>query len=147
MEMYRDAYANYHETSFSELVADQEALERASKWEKASSLSVKPLATPMDVLVRSADPANDIPSEILYDTCENAGIMLEYDGVEACLRDCAIPSLLATAGISGGGVSRVEKEQLSIGLSAFLTGCRSASQILTRAGKVAAVVSARYEYM
>lgn len=126
----------------------QLALEGETIWEDGiSGFSVLPLATPMDAEVRANDPTNTIPKEILLDTVDNAGIMLAYEGKEVCLRSCALPSLQTTARISGGGISRVEKTQLAIGLTAFLTGARNHSRVLTRSGKVAAVLSAQYEWM
>lgn len=131
---------------YDSLKAAQTTLESQSAWHTASELKVLPMDTPMEANM-FFNSGNNIPLEILIDTVENAGIMLDADGEVACLRACALPSLLATAGISGGGVSRVSKVALATGLTAFLTGARKQSQILTRAGKVAAVVSDHYQQM
>lgn len=149
-EMYRDEfYRGFNGNSeYDSLKNAQAELESGTKWEDGiSGFSVVPLATPMDAEIRATDPTNTIPKEILLDTAENSGIMLAYEGKEVCLRSCALPSLLTTAGISGGGVSRAEKEQLAIGLTAFLSGAREKSRVLSRSGKVSAVLSARYEWM
>lgn len=150
METYMDEFCKSFtgNQDYDALKQAQLDLERETKWEDGiSGFSVLPLATPMDAEVRSNDPTNTIPKEILLDTVDNAGIMLAYEGKEVCLRSCALPSLQTTARISGGGISRVEKTQLAIGLTAFLTGARNHSRVLTRTGKVAAVLSAQYEWM
>ena len=150
MKTYQDEFCKCFtgNQEYAELKQAQIDLESETEWEDGiSGFSVLPLATPMDAELRSTDPANSIPKEILLDTVDNAGIMLAYEGKEVCLRSCALPSLQTTARISGGGISRVEKTQLAIGLTAFLTGARNHSRVLTRAGKVAAVLSAQYEWM
>jgi len=101
----------------------------------------------MDVEIKVLDAACAIPKEVLLDTCDNSGLMLRYNGTESCLRDCAMPSLLNTAGISGPGVGRSAKNDLAVGLTAFLRGSRDKSQVLKRCGKVTAVLSQQYEYM
>ena len=149
MKTYQDAFIKFFDKSeYALLKATQRDLEAEDLWiDGASKLSVEPLATPMDAELRNTEPLNTIPKEVLLDTCDNAGIMLVFDGREECLRDCAIPSLLNTARISGSGVSKVSKEQLAVGLSAFLTAARGESRILMRAGKIAAVLSPQYQYM
>lgn len=141
-------YRSYTAGQYAELKKEQAELEQNTNWETdVENLSIVPMATPLDVQLRMQDPSNQIPYDILSDTAENTGIMLAYNGKESCLRDCAIPSLLTTAGISGAGISRVEKEKLAEGISAFLTGSRAKSQVLTRCGKVSAIVSNQYQYM
>lgn len=136
------------EDEFKELKAKQKEMETFTSWENnISDMEVLAMAEPMDVEVRYTDPTNTIPKDILLDTCENSGILLSYGGTIACLRNCAMPSLLNTAGISGPGIGRAKKEQLAIGLSAFLSDSRQESRIMTRAGKISAVVSKQYEYM
>ncbi len=135
--------------AYDDLKAAQEELERRTFWEAdVTDLSVVSLATPIDAELRANDPKkNPLGRDILIDTVDHSGLMLSYAGKEMCLRGCAIPSLLTTAGINGGGISRTNKDQLAIGLTAFLSGAREKSQIMTRAGKVAAILSAQYEYM
>lgn len=139
----------YMETNkLSELIAQQEEMEAGTSWEsEVSGFTVHPLLDAMTAWAMSRDPGNSISLETLQDTVANAGLMLEYGGKTACLRSCAMSSLLETAGISGGGISRVGKEALAIGLTAFLSGSRSSSRVMTRLGKVAAIVSSGYEYM
>lgn len=149
MKHYEDAYYKSFTTGqYAELRAEQEALEGMTTWEdRVNGMSIIPLSTPMDVEVRSIDPANKISKEILLDTADNLKLMIAYSGKEACLRDCAMPSLLSTVEIRGSGVFRPNPEQQAVALTALLTGCRENSRIMTRAGKVSAVVSHRYEPM
>lgn len=150
MNIYQDEYCKCFtgDMEYAAMKHAQATLEGETQWEEnVSGFSVLPLATPMDAEIRANDPLNTIPKEILLDTVDNAGIMLAYEGKEVCLRSCALPSLQATARISGSGITQVEKTQLAIGLTAFLTGARDRSRVLTRAGKVAAVLSAQYEWM
>ncbi len=149
MEKWKDDYfEGFGKGQFSELKVAQADLEQLSSWDEGvSDLSVLPLENPMEVEIRALEPTNTIPKEVLLDTCDHAGIMLAYEGKEVCLRECAMPSLLNTTGISGLGVGRVNKYQLATGLTAFLSGSREKSKILHRAGKVAAVLSRQYEYM
>lgn len=149
-EMHKDEYCCFFEKGqYSELKQAQKNLEAQTSWEEGvTNLSVTSIGDEqMDVEVRLANPNNTIPREILIDTFDNSGILLNYAGKEVCLRDCAMPSLLSTAGVSGLGISRVDKSQLAVGLTAFLTGSRDKSQVMTRAGKVAAVLSSQYQYM
>lgn len=149
-EMHKDDFfRSFSAGGYSDLKQAQHELEQQTSWEEdVTDLVVTSVGEEqMDVEIRLSDPRNSIPREILMDTFDNSGIMLNYAGKEACIRDCAMPSLLSTAGVSGLGISRVKKEQLSVGLTAFLTGCREKSQIMTRAGKVAAVLSSQYQYM
>lgn len=149
-KLYQDEYLKCFsgDDEYKAMKQTQAALERASEWEDGiSGFAVKPLATPMDVELLANDPTNIIPKEVLLDTADNAGIMLTYQGKELCLRSCALPSLQTTAGITGPGLGRAEKQELATGLTAFLASARGNSKVLTRAGKVAAVLSAQYEWM
>lgn len=148
-KMYEDEYyRGFGPGEYDALKDAQKELEDNTTWESGiTDMTITPLAEPMDVEIKVNEPTNTISRELLMDTAYNAGILLNYAGKEACLRDCAMPSLLSTAGVSGLGVSRVSKDQLAVGLTAFLTGSRDKSQIMTRAGKVAAVLSAQYQYM
>lgn len=149
MEMYEDCYRKeFGEYDYTEFIREQQKLEDASEWiEGVRDMRVIPMENPMSVELRAADPTNTIKKEILLDTADNAGLMVESLQATECLRDCAMPSLLGTAGFSGPGVFRVDKANLAIGITAFLTGSRAESRLLKRAGKVAAVVSKQYEYM
>lgn len=143
-------YENFGSGEYSELCSAQSNLECYTSWETdivSNQVKVTPLADPMDALNRSTDPTNSIPYEILYDTTVNAGLMIQYGGTEACLRDCAMQSLKNTAGIDGPGFNRVPKEKLAEGITCFLSGSREKSQIMTRAGKVSAILSQQYQYM
>ena len=136
------------DSEYAALKDAQKELESNSSWDEGiRSMKVHPLETPMDVEILASDPTNHTPKEILLDTSDNSGLRLEYGGKVECLRDCAMPSLLSTAGISGPGVSRTSKGALASGLTSFLTGCREKTQVLIRAGKVSAVLSDRYERM
>lgn len=132
-------------TELKSLKQTQTELENESTWIMANELEVEALDTPMDVAVRAMTPTNSIPRDILDDTSDNAKLILHFDGREECLRGCAMPSLLGTAGISGPGVSRSSKPNLADGLSIFLRACREQSQLLYRAGKISAVLSERYQ--
>ena len=147
MKIHEDNYCYESQTDYAAIIAAQKELEDETTWDSGKSLSVEPMETPMDAELRASDPINLIPKEILLDTADNAGIMLTYDGKTECLRDCAMPSLLSTAGISGLGIKRASKSDLAVGLSAFLRAARASSKILLRAGKIAAVVSEQYQYM
>lgn len=150
MEIYQDEFYKGFQGNedYDAMKQTQFELETLSDWERGiSDFAVIALDNPMEVEIRMLDPTNTIPKEVLLDTADNAGIMLVYEGREACLRSCALPSLAATANISGSGISRAEKTKLAIGLTAFLSTARRNSQVLTRAGKVAAIVSADYEWM
>lgn len=148
--MYKDEYmADYGAyDSFDALVEGQKEMENASQWvQDVRRMEVLPLDNPMEVELLANDPTNHIPKDVLLDTADNAGIMLSYNGQNYCLRDCAMPSLLNTAGISGLGVGRADKVNLATGLTAFLMGCRDRSTVLHRCGKVSAVLSSQYEIM
>lgn len=149
MKMYEDCYvATFGCNNYAELKAEQKKLEAETSWETdVKSMFLTALDSPMEALSKSTDPANSIPREILFDTAENTQMIINYHGKEVCLRDCAMPSLLTTAGISGSGVFRVKARERAAGLTAWLTGSREHSQIMTRAGKVSAILSSRYEYM
>lgn len=149
MSMYEDCYvATFGCNHYAEMKAEQKKLEAESSWENdVKSMFVTHLEDPMDAIAKSTAPSNSIPREILMDTVENTSLILNYNGKEACLRDCAMTSLLTTAGESGNGFNRVSSKNQAVCLTALLTGCRERSSILTRAGKVSAVLSSRYEYM
>lgn len=149
MSMYEDCYvATFGCNNYAEMKAEQKKLEAESSWEyDVKSMYVTHLEDPMDAMAKSTTPGNSIPREILMDTVENTSLILNYNGKEACLRDCAMTSLLTTAGESGNGFNRVSSKNQAVCLTALLTGSRERSQILTRAGKVSAVLSSRYEYM
>lgn len=149
MKQHEDAYyESFTAGQYADLRIKQEALEKETTWEDhVSDMEITPLSTPMDVELKSIDPVNSIPKEILLDTADNLKLMITYSGKEACLRDCAMPSLLNTVEIRGCGVFRPKPEQQAVALTALLTGCRENSRIMTRAGKVSAVVSHRYEPM
>lgn len=151
MKLYEDDYFQGFESGadgFDGLLALQKDLEADTIWEAVNTdLEVLPMETPMDVEARHCDPMNTIPKEILLDTCEHSGILLSYVGKTTCLRDCAMPSLLNTAGISGPGVGRASKVNLAKGLSAFLSNSRQESRVMIRGNKISAVVSTQYEYM
>lgn len=147
---YKDNYfRGFGHGEYEALKAEQIALEAETTWlyGVTAPLRVQPLSDPMAAELMFADPKNTISKEILMDTVENTGLMLEYAGQTACLRDCAIPSLLGTAGISGLGIGRTAPDQLAIGITAFLTGSREKSTIMFRSGKVAAVLSSHYHHM
>lgn len=148
-EMYEDGFREeYGEHEYANFVACQKKLEAMSEWiTGVRGMQVTALADPMSVEERYNDPTNRIGKDILLDTADNSGLILNAEGVSECLRQCALPSLLGTSGIGGTGIGRVTKHFLAIGISAFLTAARSESQILKRAGKVASVVSMQYEYM
>ena len=150
MKLYQDDYLACFtgDAQYADMKQAQAELETESSWEDGvSGFAVKPLATPMDAELVFTDPLNTIPKEILLDTADNAGIMLTYQGKEICLRSCALPSLQTTAGITGPGLGRAEKQDLATGLTAFLASARGSSKVLNRVGKVAAVLSAQYEWM
>lgn len=157
MQIYMDEYyRSFGHGEYDELKLAQRELESQTEWESGiTSMSVSPLlreedggtGTPMDIEARLAQPWNTISRELLTDTHENSGILLCYAGKEVCLRSCALPSLQNTAGFSGPAVSRVDKFNLAKGFTSFLTGCREKSQVMTRAGKVTAVLSSHYQYM
>ena len=148
-KMNEDSYfLNFGKGEYPDMQKAQEDLEAATSWEHdIKKMSVIPMDNPMEVETYHNDPSHTIPKEILLDTAENCGLMLVYDYKEACMRDCAIPSLLSTIGIRGEGVFRPEKVAQANGLTAFLTGCRERSMVMTRAGKVSAIVSPKYEHM
>ncbi len=149
MKLHEDAYyESFTAGQYGDLKTAQTNLEKETIWEShVSGMEVLPLSTPMDVEVRSLSKTNHIPKEVLMDTQENLGLMLRYNGKEECLRDCAMPSLLSTVEVRGSGVFRPDKERQAIALSALLTGCREFSRVMTRCGKVSAIVSHRYEAM
>lgn len=147
--MYKDEYfCGFGRGEYHELKDAQKKLEAETSWENdVRGLEILPLPDPMTVEVTYTKPTNTIPKEVLLDTCDNMGLMISYNGKEACLRDCAMPSLLRTTGISGSAIGKSKKEDLAEGLTCFLRSCRSKSRILTRAGKVSAILSEHYEYM
>lgn len=143
-------YESFSSGQYSNLRNAQGILEGYTSWEDdivSNQMKVQPLADPMEALNRSTAPSNSIPYDVLYDTTVNAGLMISYEGKEACLRDCAMQSLKNTAGIDGPGFNRVPKEKLAEGITCFLSGSRDKSKIMTRAGKVSAILSQQYQYM
>lgn len=144
-----DSYwENFTAGEYPALCDAQQELEKQTTWtNEVKKISILPLDTPMDVEVEMLDPANKISKEVLLDTAENCGLMLNFDGQKECLRDCAMPSLMSTVEIRGVGVFRPEKTQQAIALTALLTGCRTHSKVMTRAGKVSAIVSPKYSEM
>ena len=150
-EMWKDEYfENFTsgETAYQELRKAQKALEAESTWiPGVQDISIDPLDTPMEAEVRSLDPTNRIPKEVLLDTVDNIGLIAKIDGRPECLRDCAIPSLLSTLDIRGMGVFRPSRPQQAIALTALLTGSRSTSSALLRGGKIAAIVSPKFADM
>lgn len=148
--MLDEYYESFGKGEYSKLISAQRDMEAHTFWEDdivSNQMKVTALADPMDALSKNADPANTIPYDLLYDTTVNAGLMLNYEGKEACLRDCAMQSLKNTAGIDGPGFNRVPKEKLAEGITCFLFGSRDKSKIMTRAGKVSAILSQQYQYM
>lgn len=144
-----DSYwENFTAGEYPALCDAQQKLEKQTTWtNEVKKISILPLDTPMDVEVEMLDPANKISKEVLLDTAENCGLMISFDGQKECLRDCAMPSLMSTVEIRGVGVFRPEKTQQAIALTALLTGCRTHSKVMTRAGKVSAIVSPKYAEM
>lgn len=144
-----DSYwENFTSGEYNALCVAQKELEAETAWtDEVKKISILPLDTPMDAEVESLDPMNTIPKEVLMDTVENCGLMISFDGRKECLRDCAMPSLMSTVEIRGVGMFRPEKAQQAIALTALLTGCRTYSKVMTRAGKVAAIVSQKYAEM
>lgn len=143
-------YESFTSGEYSKLRNAQATLEGYTQWEDeivSNQIQIQPLADPMTALNKSTDPANTIPYDVLYDTTLNAGLTIVYEGKEACLRDCAMQSLKNTAGIDGPGFNRVPKEKLAEGITCFLHGSRDKSKIMTRAGKVSAILSQQYQYM
>lgn len=147
--IYEDAYyLNFGRGEYPELRKAQKELENRTVWDSGvTSMEITAMDTPMEVEIRANNPSNTIPKSILLDTSENCGLMVIYNNKEECLRDCAMPSLLSTVDIRGSGVFRPEKPQQACALTALLTGCRNYSSVMKRAGKVAAIVSQKYEYM
>lgn len=148
-EMYMDEYfRGFASGEYDKLRDEQKKLEDATTWEEVTTkFQVLPLADPMSVQEKISTTNCTIPIEVLLDTCDNAGIMLSYDGKELCLRDCAMPTLLSTTGIDGSAISRSTKEDLAGGLTYFLRSSREKSRVMYRAGKVSAIYSKQYEYM
>lgn len=148
-KLYEDAYsASFEKGEYADLKKAQTDLEAHTTWEKdIKKMEILSLETPMEAEIRYQDPCNKISKEILLDTVDNSGLMVSYNGKEECLRDCAMPSLLSTVEIRGVGIYRPEKTQQAVALTALLTGCREHSTIMSRAGKVSAIVSPKYEHM
>ena len=73
-EMWKDEYfENFTsgETAYQELRKAQKALEAESTWiPGVQDISIDPLDTPMEAEVRSLDPTNRIPKEVLLDTVD-----------------------------------------------------------------------------
>ncbi len=149
-ESYQDAYLrsyNNEEKGFDALKHEQKALEADSQWVSIGEFSVLPMEDESRVVEYQTAHGDHIPVEVLRDTTHNAGLMLSYNGTAMCLRDCAMPSLLHTIGISGDALRRASKEVLANGLSVFNECARKESKLLLRGGKVCAVVSAKYQPM
>ena len=148
-KIYEDSYfLNFSKGEYPDLKKAQADLEAATTWEKdIKTMTVEPMDEPMAAEVYCNTPGKTIPKDILLDTVDNCGLMIAYNGKEACLRDCAMPSLLSTVSIRGEGLFRPVKTQQAIALTALLTGCREYSTVMSRAGKVTAIVSPKYEHM
>ena len=148
-KMYEDEfYLNFTRGEYADLRKAQADLEASTVWEEnVPPPSVRTMATPMEAEIYFNTPGHNIPKEILLDTADNFGLMLQYNYKEACMRNCAYPSLLSTIEIRGAGLAKPEKPEQAIALTALLTGCRSYSSVMSRGGKVCAIVSPKYNHM
>lgn len=150
-QIYEDSYIrNFTRGEYQELRKAQEELEAHTTWEtsvETPKAKISAMETPMQAEILANTPGNTISKEILLDTVDNCGLMIEYNGKAECLRDCAMPSLLSTIAVRGEGLFRPEKNQMASALSALLTGCRDYSGLMMRGGKVSAIVSMKYEHM
>ncbi|HIT34749.1 MAG TPA: hypothetical protein IAC31_09030 [Candidatus Faecousia intestinigallinarum] len=147
--LYADDYLQeFGKDQYGEMQIAQAQLDAHTDWRTVSStMAVLPIDSHLHAELLLSRPENTIPRELLHDTADHAGLILQYQGEESCLRACALPSLLNTIGVSGPVFSRLTKEQLAVALSALLTGARKTSKIMLRAGKASAVLSSQYEYM
>lgn len=126
----------------------QKDLEAQSVWiEGVKDLSAKAVETDMDVLEIFNRPDNRIGKDLLEDTADNSCIILNYDLREACLRDCAMPSLQKRIGFWGPGYGWVSKNNLAGILTKAFEGVRGTTKLLLRGEKISAVLSESYAYM
>lgn len=148
-KLFEDSYyMSFGRGEYADLRKAQEDLERTTTWvEDVSNLAIRAMDTPIEAETLANDPTNHIPKEVLLDTVDNCGLMLQFDGKEECLRICAMPSLLSTVQIRGIGVFKPSKYQQAIALTALLTGCRTHSKVMARAGKICAIVSQKYSHL
>lgn len=75
------------------------------------------------------------------DTCENSRLMLQYNGKEECLRNCAFAGLLDTARIRGGCFRDMPVEATSDVINTALKYARGSSLLLHRGEKITAIMS------
>lgn len=146
--MIEDSYiATFGPAGYAALKEEQKKLDAQTSWDTVSSrMNFSPLDSPMDVQDRISSQDNTIPLDLLYDTAENAKLILHYDGKEYCLRDCALPSIERTTK-AGEGVMRADKDDQADILTRLMKKVRGESKVIIRAGKASAVLSTRYEYM
>ena len=116
-------FQNYDKDEYLELRKAQKELEGETYWvHDIEKITILPLDNPMDAWNRFNSSGNSIPHEILTDTVENCGLMVNFDGREECMRDCAMPSLMSTIDVRGAGLYRPEKAEQAVALTALLTG-------------------------
>ena len=148
-KLFEDAYyISFSRGEYPDLRKAQQALEDSTIWEEnVAPPAITAMDSPMAAEAYFNTPGNTIPKEILLDTADNFGLMIAYNNKEACLRNCAYPSLLSTIEIRGLGLLKPEKYQQAIALTALLTGSRNYSSVMSRGGKVCAIVSPKYNHM
>lgn len=81
------------------------------------------------------------PRDAVYDTAERTKLLLQVGSTTHCIRDSAMPSLFSTAKINGSALGRMCPYSLSQVLNYCFAVTKGESLILTRAGKVSAVMS------
>lgn len=144
-----DFYLSFSTNEYEELKKSQLCMEQDTVWETdvySRTITLSHLESPLDALGRAIEqePGIPIPQEILSDTALCTSLLVNYNGKTMCLRECAIPSLRRTAGDNGEAFNRAKPKNIAIALTAWLEDAREKSQIMTRAGKVSAIMSSRY---
>lgn len=148
-EIYEDDYYRYFGPGeYEDLKKTQCELEDASSWEVyEGTLVVEASPTPIDAMEEIID-GSTTPQEIYDDTYEHSKLRLIRGLTKTCIRDCAMPSLIATSGVQGPAHKKMPPARLGRNLSDGLEFyARPKNQILVRGGKISAVLSMDYEIM
>ena len=136
-EMRHDAFRmEFGPYELQDFLDTQKELEAQSMWIlNVKGMSADAVANDMDVLEYISNPTNTIPKDLLEDTADNSGLVLNYDIRRSCLRDCAMPSLQKRVGLWGPGYNWLSKINLAGMLTEAFTGVRGVTKLLLRAEK------------
>lgn len=148
-ELYEDEYyRGFGSGEYEDLKSAQRNLEAESSWEIFEGTMVaEACPSPIDCLEEIAN-GSPIPYEVYADTYDHSQLRLIHGTTKTCIRDCAMPSLIATSGVNGPAHKKMPPDRLGRNISDGLEFyARPKNQLLYRGGKISAVLSMDYEIM